>query len=145
MGWGVGACKMMLRAPPPKKAKPKEESDDDEEDFKKVSSAKAEGSSGASGAKWYEEGGEGAGGWKRGGQKWNTLEHCGVLFPPLYEAHGVTFKYEGDVVPLNADQEEVCTMYAAMLATDYAKNEVSSLPSSSFPLASLAGPPEELL
>ena len=92
--------------------------------------------------------------WKRGGTKWKTLEHGGVLFPPPYTPHGVKFLYAGDVVPLTAPQEEVfyfsshppisptcrtplspyltfhscffevATMYAAMKETDYAKKDV---------------------
>ncbi|KAL1529831.1 hypothetical protein AB1Y20_000763 [Prymnesium parvum] len=62
--------------------------------------------------------------WKRGEKKWTTLEHNGVLFPPLYEPHGKTFKYAREKVELTPAQEEVATMFAAMISTDYAKKEV---------------------
>lgn len=40
-----------------------------------------------SGGHWFESGD--ASEWKRGGEKWQTLQHNGVIFPPLYEAHKV--------------------------------------------------------
>lgn len=55
--------------------------------------------------------------------KWNTLEHGGVLFPPEYAPHGVKLKYDGIPVDLTPEQEEVATMYAAMLETDYVKQK----------------------
>jgi Eukaryotic DNA topoisomerase I, DNA binding fragment len=51
--------------------------------------------------------------------KWTTLEHGGVLFPPEYTPHGVKLKYDGVPVDLTPEQEEVATMFAAMLETDY--------------------------
>lgn len=51
--------------------------------------------------------------------KWKTLEHGGVLFPPEYTPHGIKMKYDGVPVDLTPEQEEVATMYAAMLETDY--------------------------
>ena len=94
----------------PKTPLRKEESDDD--DDRDDEDAK----------KWYEKDEEIE--WKRGGEKWKTLEWNGVLFPPLYEPHHVAFKYDGVVVPLTTDQEEVATMYAAMLETSYAQEPV---------------------
>lgn len=73
--------------------------------------------------KWYEDGGEDVE-WVRGGEKWKTLEHAGVIFPPPYEPHGVVFHYDKQPVKLTPEQEEVATMYAAMLGTDYAKKPV---------------------
>ena len=103
--------------PPKKKAKPSRDDDDDSDDG-------APGGSGGGGKKWFE------GGidpeeveWKRGGKKWRTLEHAGVIFPPLYEPHGIKLVYDGKPVELTTDQEEVATMYAAMLTTDYVKKE----------------------
>lgn len=37
------------------------------------------------------------------------------------QPHGKTFKYAGRVVQLTSEQEEVATMFAAMISTDYAK------------------------
>ncbi|GAA0171726.1 DNA topoisomerase [Lithospermum erythrorhizon] len=54
-----------------------------------------------------------------GGQKWTTLVHNGVIFPPPYQPHGVKMLYKGKPVDLTPGQEEVATMYAVMLDTDY--------------------------
>ncbi|XP_055823294.1 DNA topoisomerase 1 alpha-like [Solanum dulcamara] len=53
------------------------------------------------------------------GQKWTTLEHNGVIFPPPYKPHGVNMLYKGKPVDLTPEQEEVATMYAVMLDTEY--------------------------
>ncbi|KAK6137037.1 hypothetical protein DH2020_029221 [Rehmannia glutinosa] len=53
------------------------------------------------------------------GQKWTTLVHNGVIFPPPYKPHGVKMLYKGKPVDLTPEQEEVATMYAVMLETDY--------------------------
>ena len=37
---------------------------------------------------WKEEVNDGV-------EKWTQLEHCGPLFPPEYEPHGVKMKYDG--------------------------------------------------
>ncbi|XP_062195370.1 DNA topoisomerase 1 beta-like [Phragmites australis] len=55
-----------------------------------------------------------------GGQKWTTLEHNGVIFPPPYKPHGVKMLYNGQLVDLTPEQEEVATMFAVMKDTDYA-------------------------
>ncbi|URE15837.1 DNA topoisomerase [Musa troglodytarum] len=55
-----------------------------------------------------------------GGQKWTTLEHNGVIFPPPYKPHGVKMLYNGQPVDLTPEQEEVATMFAVMKDTDYA-------------------------
>ncbi|KAK9089799.1 hypothetical protein Scep_028881 [Stephania cephalantha] len=54
------------------------------------------------------------------GQKWTTLEHNGVIFPPPYKSHGVKMLYNGQPVDLTPEQEEVATMFAVMKDTDYA-------------------------
>ena len=38
---------------------------------------------------------------------WETLEHCGVTFPPPYEPHGVKLLYAGAPVDLSPEEEEV--------------------------------------
>ncbi|KAK6151833.1 hypothetical protein DH2020_014468 [Rehmannia glutinosa] len=53
------------------------------------------------------------------GQKWTTLVHNGVIFPPPYKPHGVKILYKGKHVNLTPEQEEVATIYAVMLDTDY--------------------------
>ncbi|GAA5863944.1 hypothetical protein JCM3774_004426 [Rhodotorula dairenensis] len=67
--------------------------------------------------KWWEEQNDGE-------QKWNTLEHNGVMFPPEYEPHGVRMKYNGKEVQLAPEAEEVASFFAAILETDYVKNPV---------------------
>jgi DNA topoisomerase-1 len=72
-------------------------------------------------------GGNGGGGRKKEGEsvpKWSTLIHCGVLFPPEYEPHGIKMLYDGKPVDLTPDQEEVATMFAVMKDTDYVKKPV---------------------
>ncbi|KXZ56848.1 hypothetical protein GPECTOR_1g765 [Gonium pectorale] len=61
---------------------------------------------------------------KSGQTMWSTLRHCGVLFPPEYEPHGVKMLYDGKPVDLTPDQEEVATMFAVMKDTDYMKKTV---------------------
>ncbi|KAI3740954.1 hypothetical protein L2E82_31429 [Cichorium intybus] len=53
------------------------------------------------------------------GQKWTSLVHNGVIFPPEYKPHGVKMLYKGKPVDLTPEQEEVATMFAVMLDTDY--------------------------
>ncbi|KAL8214718.1 hypothetical protein R6Q57_004167 [Mikania cordata] len=53
------------------------------------------------------------------GQKWSSLVHSGVIFPPAYKPHGVKMLYKGKPVDLTPEQEEVATMFAVMLDTDY--------------------------
>ncbi|GBE80607.1 DNA topoisomerase 1 [Sparassis crispa] len=59
-----------------------------------------------------------------GTQKWQTLEHNGVYFPPPYESlpSHVKMKYAGKPVDLPPDSEEVAGFYAALLETDHAKD-----------------------
>ncbi|CBI21703.3 hypothetical protein VitviT2T_030659 [Vitis vinifera] len=57
------------------------------------------------------------------GQKWTTLVHNGVIFPPPYKPHGVKMLYKGKPVDLTPEQEEVATMFAVMLDTDYMQKE----------------------
>ena len=109
------------KAKPPPKKKPVESESDSDSDSDDEDEAGPSGK--ATDEKWYEKGTDKVE-WKKGGEKWKTLEWSGVLFPPLYEAHGVPFRYDGAVVPLTEEQEEVATMYASMLTTTYAKEAV---------------------
>jgi DNA topoisomerase-1 len=67
---------------------------------------------------------EGSKGASKGGPKWETLEHCGVQFPPEYEPHGVKMLYDGKPVDLTPEQEEVASMFAIMKETDYMKKPI---------------------
>ena len=73
--------------------------------------------------KWWLESDESIQAILSSDQKWNTLKHNGVLFPPEYEAHGVPVYYNGKAIKLTPEQEEVATMYASMLDTDYMKKK----------------------
>ncbi|KAI0744043.1 hypothetical protein C8Q80DRAFT_1220790 [Daedaleopsis nitida] len=70
--------------------------------------------------KWWEE--QNAN--RDGSVKWGTLEHNGVYFPPPYEPlpHHVKMKYNGQVVDLPPESEEVAGFYGAMLETEHAKD-----------------------
>ncbi|KAG1662684.1 hypothetical protein FOA52_014610 [Chlamydomonas sp. UWO 241] len=56
---------------------------------------------------------------KKGNKMWSTLSHCGVVFPPEYEPHGVKMLYDGKPVDLTEEQEEVASMFASMMTSDY--------------------------
>lgn len=59
-----------------------------------------------------------------GTQKWTTLEHNGVIFPPPYQPlpRHVKMKYNNKPVDLPPESEEVAGFYGAMLETDHAKD-----------------------
>eukprot|EP01052_Picozoa_sp_SAG31_P025917 SAG31_NODE_2309_length_5961_cov_3.697373_1_plen_298_part_00 len=64
-----------------------------------------------------------------GGQKWRSLQHRGVMFPAPYKQHGIKILYgepgkRKEPITLTPEAEEVATMYAKMLGTDYAKKAV---------------------
>lgn len=68
------------------------------------------------GTKWWEaEKGD------KKGQKWSTLVHHGVVFPPMYEPHGEPLVYDGEDVFLEPRSEEIATFYAAKMDTEYVK------------------------
>ncbi|KAJ3012997.1 DNA topoisomerase 1 [Thoreauomyces humboldtii] len=54
--------------------------------------------------------------------KWKTLEHNGPMFPPAYVPHGVKMKYDGKLITLSAEAEEVATFFAALVGTDWGNN-----------------------
>jgi len=54
-------------------------------------------------------------------RRWVTLDHNGVVFAPAYQPHCVKMKYENRDVELTPDQEEIATMYAMMIETDWVK------------------------
>jgi DNA topoisomerase-1 len=71
--------------------------------------------------KWWEVDPDGD-----GTQKWKTLVHSGVIFPPPYEPlpSNVKMLYDGRPVDLPPESEEVAGFYAALLETDHAKDSV---------------------
>ncbi|XP_014679175.1 PREDICTED: DNA topoisomerase I, mitochondrial-like [Priapulus caudatus] len=65
--------------------------------------------------KWWEEEK------KEEGVKWRYLEHRGPLFSPSYEPlpKSVHFKYDGSVMKLRPETEEVAGFYARFIEHDY--------------------------
>ena len=56
--------------------------------------------------------------------KWKTLQHNGILFPPVYEAQGIKIKIKGDSVNLDLNQEEMVYQWAKKKDTPYAQDKV---------------------
>lgn len=69
--------------------------------------------------KWWDDSGAA----EKGANKWTTLVHQAVLFPPEYEAHGVRILYDGKPIDLSPACEEVATFFAAKIGTDYEKKD----------------------
>ncbi|XP_055591716.1 DNA topoisomerase I, mitochondrial-like isoform X1 [Uranotaenia lowii] len=65
--------------------------------------------------KWWEEEK------REDGVKWNTLEHKGPVFAPPYDPlpDNIKFEYDGKVMKLSQDAEEIAGFYAKMLEHDY--------------------------
>jgi DNA topoisomerase-1 len=56
--------------------------------------------------------------------KWKTLQHNGILFPPLFESLGIKLKIKGENVPLDLSQEEMVYQWAKKKDTPYAQDKV---------------------
>lgn len=56
---------------------------------------------------------------QKGDQRWSTLSHNGVLFPPEYVPHGIPVRYDGKPFYMKPQEEEVATMFAVMKESDY--------------------------
>ena len=72
--------------------------------------------------KWWEE----TESKPKDGRKWTFLEHKGPLFAPAYDplpGH-VRFYYDGKVMRLTEETEEVATFYGRMIDHDYTTKEV---------------------
>ena len=59
----------------------------------------------------------------RGAKKWTTLKHNGVFFPPEYVQHFTPVLYNGKEVYLEKAAEEIASMYAKYINTDYVLNK----------------------
>lgn len=59
-----------------------------------------------------------------GAKKWTTLEHNGVLFPPPYVQHNIPLVYNGNNIALDVDAEEMATLYAKFIDSDYIKESI---------------------
>lgn len=69
--------------------------------------------------KWWEEGP------RDDGVKWKFLEHKGPVFAPPYERlpKSVQFRYNGKVVRLSQDAEEIAGFYSRFIEHDYTTKE----------------------
>ena len=56
--------------------------------------------------------------------KWKTLQHNGILFPPLFETQGIKIKVKGENIDLNLDQEEMAYQWAKKKDTPYAQDKI---------------------
>ena len=56
--------------------------------------------------------------------KWTTLQHNGIIFPPLYDVRGFTIRIKGETVNLTLDQEEMAYQWAKKKDTPYAQDKV---------------------
>jgi len=56
--------------------------------------------------------------------KWKTLQHNGILFPPLFESLGIKLKIKGENIPLDLNQEEMVYQWAKKKDTPYAQDKV---------------------
>ena len=56
--------------------------------------------------------------------KWKTLQHNGILFPPEYEAQGITIKIKGENTILDPNQEEMIYQWAKKKDTPYVQDKV---------------------
>ncbi|MDH3311882.1 MAG: DNA topoisomerase I [Nitrosopumilus sp.] len=56
--------------------------------------------------------------------KWKMLQHNGILFPPEYEAQGITIKIKDENVPLDLNQEEMIYQWAKKKDTSYVQDKV---------------------
>lgn len=57
-------------------------------------------------------------------EKWNSLEHHGVMFPPLYQPHHVPLLYNGEPVVLTPEQEEIASMWASVVGGEWETKEI---------------------
>ncbi len=58
-----------------------------------------------------------------GSYKWNTLEHNGVYFPPLYKPHNKPLKYNNDYIELSPKAEEAAMLYAKYVGSEYVESK----------------------
>lgn len=57
-------------------------------------------------------------------QKWKSLEHHGVIFPPDYIPHKIPLFYDGEPVSLTSEQEEVATWWSSVIGTEWETKEI---------------------
>lgn len=55
---------------------------------------------------------------------WETLEHNGVYFPPLYQPHNIKMKYKGKEITLSPESEEIATFFAGINGSHYESSPI---------------------
>ena len=101
-------------------AKVKKEDPSTKKGKAKVKAEKSEEEDGAEneeeGYKWWEDDAKGD-----GTIKWTTLEHNGIVFPPVYEPlpSNVRMYYDGKPISLHIDAEEIAFAFGAMLSSTH--------------------------
>merc|ERR1712032_844286 len=71
---------------------------------------------------WEKEDGALAG--ARGAKKWDSFEHHGLMFAPDYEPHGVPLRYDGELIALDNEAEEIATYFCSVFGSPYETKEV---------------------
>ena len=61
---------------------------------------------------------------KKKEKKWSTLQHNGILFPPVYEAKGLSISINGKKTALTPLQEEMAYLWSKKKDTPYAQDTV---------------------
>ncbi len=56
--------------------------------------------------------------------RWKTLQHNGIIFPPEYEPKGLSLKIKDNVVHLNGIQEEMAYQWAKKKDTPYVQDKI---------------------
>jgi len=56
--------------------------------------------------------------------KWKTLQHNGILFPPVFKSQGISIKIKGKKVSLDLLQEEMVYQWAKKKDTPYGQDRV---------------------
>lgn len=56
-------------------------------------------------------------------KKWDTLEHNGPLFPPLYEPHNIPVIYKGSKIQQQPSAEEIATVFAKLSENPIIENK----------------------
>jgi DNA topoisomerase-1 len=67
--------------------------------------------------RWWEED------LKDSDELWKSLEHNGVIFPPLFEPSGIGILYKNEKINLTPEQEEIACFWAGILENDLSLKE----------------------
>lgn len=73
--------------------------------------------------RWWEKV-DGALAGARGAKKWDSFEHHGLMFAPDYEPHGIPVRYDGELVYLEPEAEEIATYWCSVFGSPYETKEL---------------------